>query len=324
MSQTYKAVGINLKSMPLGENDRLLTILTKEHGLLRVVAQGARKHKSSLSGRSALFVVNELLLAKGKSLDRIIQAETLVSHSGLSGNLAKLTAGQYLAELVLLQAMSEQPQEELFALLSEHLRRLERSPHLGSDQSGVPLLAMLAQATFHFLALAGLAPQVQACCVSRQTIVPEPDREDWLVGFSIPAGGTVDLAITAQLKALQFQKIKLYKAKINVHPNQSSGQFSGRVAETSAQPYGEPLPEPMPDAIVKLTARQLALFQELAQPHLTWLTDSNGSIVGMTDRSDHGSLADWQLVERTLRYYVQYHFERRIRSADLLQSCLLS
>ena len=33
MSRTYKATGINLKSMPLGEADRLLTILTREQGL---------------------------------------------------------------------------------------------------------------------------------------------------------------------------------------------------------------------------------------------------------------------------------------------------
>ena len=69
MSRTYKATGINLKAIPMGENDRLMTILTKEYGLLRAIAPGARKHKSRLGGRSALFVVNELMLSKGKSLD---------------------------------------------------------------------------------------------------------------------------------------------------------------------------------------------------------------------------------------------------------------
>jgi DNA repair protein RecO (recombination protein O) len=43
MSQTYKATGINLKSVPLGEADRILTILTREFGLVRAVASGARK-----------------------------------------------------------------------------------------------------------------------------------------------------------------------------------------------------------------------------------------------------------------------------------------
>ena len=106
MSRTYKATGINLKSMPLGETDRLVTILTRELGLIRVVAPGARKQNSKLGGRMGLFVVNELLVSKGRSLDKITQAETLESYPGLSKNLSKLAASQYLAEVVLCYALS--------------------------------------------------------------------------------------------------------------------------------------------------------------------------------------------------------------------------
>ncbi|MEB3209801.1 MAG: recombination protein O N-terminal domain-containing protein, partial [Leptolyngbyaceae bacterium] len=74
MGGTYKATGINLKSVPMGESDRLLTILTREYGLIRAIAPGARKPKSSLRGRSNLFVINDLLIARGRSLDKMIQA----------------------------------------------------------------------------------------------------------------------------------------------------------------------------------------------------------------------------------------------------------
>jgi len=57
--------------------------LTQEYGLIRVVHQ-ARKQTRETGGRSGLFVVNELLIAKGRSLDKITQAETLESYSGLS------------------------------------------------------------------------------------------------------------------------------------------------------------------------------------------------------------------------------------------------
>ena len=126
MGRTYKATGINLKAMALGESDRLLSILTQEYGLIRVVAPGVRKQRSKLGGRSELFVVNELLISKGRSLDRINQAETIQSYSGLSQNLGKLAASQYLAELVLHQALREHPQTELFCLLNEHLGRIEQ------------------------------------------------------------------------------------------------------------------------------------------------------------------------------------------------------
>ena len=77
MTKTYKAIGINLKAQPLGESDKIVTILTQEFGLIRVVATGARKQNSSLGGRMGMFVVNELLISQGKNLDRITQAETI-------------------------------------------------------------------------------------------------------------------------------------------------------------------------------------------------------------------------------------------------------
>ncbi|MGA1474249.1 MAG: DNA repair protein RecO, partial [Prochlorothrix sp.] len=101
MGRSYKVTGINLKAAPLGEQDRLLTILTPERGLLRVVAGGARKAKSSLAGRSNLFVVNQLVIAPGRSLDRITQAETIESFPRFSQDLTRLTAAQYLAEVAL-------------------------------------------------------------------------------------------------------------------------------------------------------------------------------------------------------------------------------
>ena len=79
MPKQYRVTGINLKGMPLGENDRLLTILTKEQGLLRVVAAGARKHRSAMAGRSGLFVVNDLQIEVGRNMDRIKNAEMLQS-----------------------------------------------------------------------------------------------------------------------------------------------------------------------------------------------------------------------------------------------------
>ena len=106
MARLYKATGINLKAIPLGESDRLLSILTPEYGLIRVVAPGVRKQKSKLGGKTELFVVNQLLISKGRSLDRINQAETITSYIGLSQNLGKLAAGQYLAELVLHQVLA--------------------------------------------------------------------------------------------------------------------------------------------------------------------------------------------------------------------------
>ncbi|WP_373541870.1 DNA repair protein RecO [Chamaesiphon sp.] len=194
MSGTYRATGINLKAMPIGENDRLMTILTPEHGLIKAIVPGARKSKSSLGGRSALFMVNDLLIFKGRSLDKVTQAQTLISYGKLIEDLGKLAASQYLAEIVLAQALSDRPQAELYQLLLLHLGRidnLDRGDNTGS-------IAHLCQGIFHLLALDGIAPQVHSCCITRQPIEPNFTMLDWQIGFSIESGSTVELGVATE------------------------------------------------------------------------------------------------------------------------------
>jgi DNA repair protein RecO (recombination protein O) len=291
--------------MPLGEADKLVTILTREFGLIRAVAPGARKQKSQLSGRSGLFVVNELLLAKGRSLDKITQAETLESYPGLSKNLGKLAASQYLAELVLCHALSEQPQEELYALLNEHLRRLDQLPNSTSDQAGASLvLAHLSHGVFHLLALAGVAPQVQVCCVTQNTLQPNFTDPDWRVGFSIDAGGTVSLAGNdSGLGRLSSSVI-------------SRG---GSMTQTPSSEQTHADTAPPPRLNTKLDAIELTLLQRLAEAELP---DLNAMLPKQLENllSLKSFNTVWAKVERILRDYAQYHFGRSIRSAALVDA----
>ncbi|MDJ1171795.1 DNA repair protein RecO [Roseofilum sp. BLCC_M154] len=275
MSQTYKATGINLKGMPMGESDRLLTVLTSEFGLIRAIAPGARKAKSSLGGRSGLFVVNELLVVKGRSLDKIIQAQTIQSYPGLSQHLLKLTASQYLAELVLCQALTDRPQTDLYDLLLLHLDRLETSdlnltlPHL-------------IQGTFHLLALAGIAPQVQNCCSTGKAIAPNFQDPQWHIPFNLASGGIV--SPEKELQAFQVQE-------------------SGSHYQVQNSPRKSHQPQTF-----SLNASQLWTLQHLAGPELPKLEQG----------TDHL----WPSLETLLRAYAQYHFDRPIRAATLLEPCL--
>ncbi|NEP57831.1 MAG: DNA repair protein RecO [Symploca sp. SIO2G7] len=305
MSRTYKATGINLKSMPLGEADRLVTILTREYGLIRAVAPGARKQKSKLGGRIGLFVVNQLLLAKGRSLDKITQAEALESYPGLSKDLGKLAASQYLAELVLYHALSEQPQEELFELLNEHLRRLEQLPDVSGNQSEISLvLAQLSHGIFHLLALAGVAPQVQICCVTQQSLNPNFTDPDWRVGFSLDAGGTVSLAGN-ELGVAPLPRSVVAK--------------KGIVAQATGNYHADVQSQPPPRLNSKLDAIELTLLQQLAASELPPLTQV--LCHQATERLTFESVKSlWVKVERLLREYAEYHFGRSIRSAALLDA----
>jgi DNA repair protein RecO (recombination protein O) len=302
MSRVYKATGINLKSMALGEADRLLTILTRERGLVRAVAGGARKPKSKLGGRSSLFVVNHLVMSEGRSLDRLSQAETVVSYPGLSRDLAKLTVAQYWAELILHQALSGQPQTELFDFLCDRLADLEQ---LTRDQ--IP--AALIEGIYQLLDWAGIAPQVNCCCVTQDPLVPDLSDPNWRVGFSPSSGGAVALSAWNQA---QWPRVSAPRS------------ISNFVVRDGLRPaFGHRNPSvrsPRSPELTQLTAAELRLLQMLSQ------SIEQRSVVERAD-TPLSTLNSPELVavcmslERALRHYVQYHFEKPIRSASLLETC---
>ncbi len=283
MSRTYRATGINLKSMPLGEADRLLTILTREHGLVRAVAPGCRKPKSKLGGRSALFVINDLMLVQGRSLDKIAQAETLESYPGLSRNLAKLTTSQYLAELTLYQALSGQPQTELWELFCQQLTQLQ-----GAIPDQIPFY--LIHGTLQLLAWAGIAPQVHACCFTHEPLHPPLTDTAWRVGFSASAGGAVTLSTARPRPRTRIQQ-----------------------AAEQATPYLV-----SPERQGKLSARELALLQQLTSPEM-----QVGKPVPLSLAAAY-PLSVWKGVESALRHYAESYFDRPIRSAALIDTCFTS
>lgn len=301
MSKTYIATGINLKAQPFGESDRLLTILTREFGLIKAIAPGARKAKSSLGGRSELFVVNQLLIAKGRSLDKITQAETVTTYGGLSKNLGKLAASQYLAELVLSQALGDHQQEDLFILLNEHLNRLQTLSNSHLVANSTHIIACLTQGIFHLLALGGTAPQVQLCCLSQRRLQPNFTDEHWRVGFSIETGGIINLSEWTP-SALKPKK------PITVASKTPILKESGNLYTI------ESVPQPQLKINTKLTAGQLAILQHLAQPELL------DPEVEVSSRSELILAWDWMTVERTLRQYTEYHLGCCIRSASLIDT----
>lgn len=276
--RTYKATGITLKSTPMGESDRLLTILTKEYGLVRAITPGSRKPKSSLRAISTGFVVGDLFIVKGRSLDKLVQADCRASFPSLSRDLGKLTAAQYLAELALGQALSDHPQDELFDTLMVYLNHIAHRP---PEQT----LPSLVQGIFQFLAIAGIAPQVEQCCVTQVPIRPDMAAPNWRVGFDASAGGAIALSTTTTPS---------YATSSQPKPTVSYGVAAGHlgggpkaivnVAESTAayavetNPISQPSPEPIkrkpiPKPTLKkkavrqiqLNAIELALLQYLSQ-----------------------------------------------------------
>ena len=73
----YRDEAIVLRTHKLGEADRIITLLTRQHGRVRAVAKGVRRTTSRFGSRLEPFTHVDLQLAEGRNLDTITQAETL-------------------------------------------------------------------------------------------------------------------------------------------------------------------------------------------------------------------------------------------------------
>lgn len=118
---TYKTKGIIIRRKNFGETDRMLTIYTKNHGKIRVIAKGVRKTLSKLGGHLELFYFVDLILAEGKNLDIITSAQIIDSHKNIRYDKNLINQTYYISELVDLATKEGAENKEIFQLIKECL-----------------------------------------------------------------------------------------------------------------------------------------------------------------------------------------------------------
>lgn len=176
---TYPLTAITIGTFALGESDKILTLFSSERGTVRAVAKGARKPGTKISGRSDVLNVNKLLLAKGKSLDIITQAESVESFRNLRSNLERLSYSLYYAELTHHFGQSLDEESDLY------FEFLIQSLKAQSDGIGDPSLLCL-EFELQLLGLLGYKPELDACVICRSALT------DYLLAvFHYDMGGIV-------------------------------------------------------------------------------------------------------------------------------------
>lgn len=79
---TVSTEGIVLRRMNYGESDRIITMLTKDHGKISLLAKGVRKQKSKLAGGIELFSISQISYIDGNSDLKILTSSQLTKHFG--------------------------------------------------------------------------------------------------------------------------------------------------------------------------------------------------------------------------------------------------
>jgi DNA repair protein RecO (recombination protein O) len=162
--RVYRTEALVLRRTDFGEADRLLTVFTPGRGKLRLVAKGARKPTSRKSGHVELFSHGQFMVAVGRELDIVTQAETLEPFLPLREDLLRTTYAYYVAELA--DAFTAERDENglLFRLLVDAFGWL----CVAAD------LALAARYfELHLLGLVGYHPQLFACVGCRNQLEQE-------------------------------------------------------------------------------------------------------------------------------------------------------
>lgn len=170
---TYREEAIVLRKLDYGEADRIYTLLTREHGKVGAIAKGVRKNTSRLAPALDLFARIDVLLAAGRNLDVIAQAERLPGPR-LEADLGRTAHAGLVAELAERVTEDRHPLEGVYELTAVALRDLavEADPRRATAW-------FLMQA----LELLGFAPQLHSCAACDLPLPPSP------AAFSAAAGG---------------------------------------------------------------------------------------------------------------------------------------
>lgn len=174
--RVFKTAAIVLRQRRLSDADKIITLYTANFGKLEAVAKGVRRPASRMAGQVEPLNHAYFLLARGRALDIITQAESIEPFQVVREDLDRLSRALYAAELLDRFTESHADNFALYRLLLDTLRRLEKRPDLD------------AILRFYELALLrdlGYLPELEECVGCRQRLQAEMNF------WSAASGGVV-------------------------------------------------------------------------------------------------------------------------------------
>jgi DNA repair protein RecO (recombination protein O) len=198
---TYSEQGIILKRRNIGEADRLLVLLSRERGKMAVVARGVRRMGSKLAGHIEPLNEVKFFLAEGKKMDIVAGAEIVQDFSPITESLDRYRSASVMLELTDKLLADEEPNEEIYRLLSFSLAQLNggESPKAVESFFEIRLISLL-----------GYQPELGRCLVCRNPVTPTDDlqlMEGGLVHEACGAGRNTMRVSAEQIKLLRLMSL---------------------------------------------------------------------------------------------------------------------
>jgi DNA repair protein RecO (recombination protein O) len=182
MGRTIQAEGVILRSLRLGEADRVLHVYTRERGRVGVVAKGVRRTRSRFGARLEPLTRVNLMLHLGRGeLGTVTGADIVASHRLVREDPDRLAVGLAGAETVARLFAEGEASPKAFEALCRFLEALETRAAPSRPIAREPLLLALGL-KLHLVA--GFAPVLDRCANCGTVDSP-------LARFSAATGGAM-------------------------------------------------------------------------------------------------------------------------------------
>jgi DNA repair protein RecO (recombination protein O) len=189
---------IVLRTHRLGEADKIVVMLTRDAGVVRGTARGARKMKSRYGASLEPFthVRVSYFEKETRELVSLGHTEIIRSHFELLADDRAYTLLEYLGELLLEFSPPHEPNEKLFRMVAATLEDFGRTPGAG------PGLARYFE--IWTLRLAGFWPELNVCARCRQPLPRAEGAAAYAQGAALvcgPCAAAAGLPVTAEVLA---------------------------------------------------------------------------------------------------------------------------
>jgi DNA repair protein RecO (recombination protein O) len=143
MSHILRTDAVVLRTMRYGETSLIVTLFTREQGKVAVLARGARTLKSRFGATvQPLSLVQAMIsMRPTRTLQTLREAAHATRFRTLTSDLAKITAGLRMVELVRALTQDEEPGRALFDLLAASLSGLDALDAALGEQPAAALLS---------------------------------------------------------------------------------------------------------------------------------------------------------------------------------------
>lgn len=112
----FRTEGLIIKEQNIGEQDKLVSVLTKTNGVIKAFVRGARSLKSQKCAAASLLSYSLFTVHPGRDSYTIGDARSLHIFSKLRRDVKKMCLAQYFCELALTICPREKNAEKYLSL----------------------------------------------------------------------------------------------------------------------------------------------------------------------------------------------------------------